>query len=90
MQLFLDSSDLRESEKALKTGILNGVITNPEMMKRYGEQDTDALILKLAKRIYYYIVVNFNMIHYLLLIIFSRLIKLFIVVINKLINTQVF
>jgi transaldolase len=49
MQLFLDSSDLRESEKALKTGILNGVITNPEMMKRYGEQDTDALILKLAK-----------------------------------------
>jgi transaldolase len=50
MQLFLDSSDLRESEKALKTGILNGVITNPEMMKRYGEQDTDALILKLSKQ----------------------------------------
>lgn len=50
MQLFIDSSDLRETEKALKSGLLNGVITTPDLMKRYGEQDTDALILKLSKQ----------------------------------------
>jgi len=50
MQLFLDTSDLREAEKALKSGLLNGIITSPELMKGYGEQDADSLIIKLSKQ----------------------------------------
>lgn len=49
MQLFLESSDLRETEKALKSGLLSGIITTPDLMQRYGAQDTDGLIVKLAK-----------------------------------------
>jgi transaldolase/predicted transcriptional regulator len=48
MRLFLESSDLRETEKAVKSGLVNGIVANPELINRYGSGDTDSLIVKLA------------------------------------------
>ncbi|MEX1188092.1 MAG: transaldolase family protein [Bacteroidia bacterium] len=49
MQLYFESSDLREAEKLVKSGIVNGLIANPDLMNRYGNGDTDSLIIKLSK-----------------------------------------
>ena len=48
MELYLDSADLNEIEKAFKLGFLDGLTTTPTFMHRHGITDVDALILKLA------------------------------------------
>jgi transaldolase len=48
MELYLDSADLNEIEKAFKLGFLDGLTTTPTFMHRHGVTDIDALILKLA------------------------------------------
>lgn len=48
MELYLDSADLNEIEKAFKLGFLDGLTTTPTFMHRHGVTDVDALILKLA------------------------------------------
>ncbi|HBH24747.1 MAG TPA: transaldolase [Cytophagales bacterium] len=48
MELYLDSADLNEIEKAFEVGFLNGLTTTPTFMHRHGVTDIDALILKLA------------------------------------------
>lgn len=49
MELYLDSADLNEIEKAFKLGFLDGLTTTPTFMHRHGITDIDALILKLAQ-----------------------------------------
>ena len=48
MELYLDSADLQEIEKAFEAGFLTGLTTTPTFMHRHGVTDIDALILKLA------------------------------------------
>jgi transaldolase len=48
MELYLDSADLNEIEKAFKLGFLDGLTTTPTFMHRHGVTDIDSLILKLA------------------------------------------
>ncbi|MDF1549469.1 MAG: transaldolase family protein [Bacteroidales bacterium] len=48
MELYLDSADFNEIEKAFKLGFLDGLTTTPTFMHRHGVTDIDALILKLA------------------------------------------
>jgi TalC/MipB family fructose-6-phosphate aldolase len=48
MELYLDSADLNEIEKAFQLGFLDGLTTTPTFMHRHGVTDIDALILKLA------------------------------------------
>jgi len=48
MELYLDSADFNEIEKAFKLGFLDGLTTTPTFMHRHGVTDVDALILKLA------------------------------------------
>jgi len=48
MQLYLETSELREAEKLVKSNLIDGIITNPDIMSRYGTGDTDSLILKLS------------------------------------------
>ncbi len=48
MELYLDSADFNEIEKAFKLGFLDGLTTTPTFMHRHGVIDTDSLILKLA------------------------------------------
>jgi transaldolase len=48
MELYLDSADLNEIEKAFKLGFLDGLTTTPTFMHRHGVTNIDALILKLA------------------------------------------
>jgi len=49
MELYLDSADFNEIEKAFKLGFLDGLTTTPTFMHRHGVTDTDSLILKLAE-----------------------------------------
>ena len=49
MKLYLETSELREAEKLVKTNLIDGIVTNPDIMGRYGTGDTDSLILKLSK-----------------------------------------
>lgn len=49
MELYLDSADYNEIEKAFKLGFLDGLTTTPTFMHRHGVTDTDSLILKLAE-----------------------------------------
>jgi len=49
MELYLDSADINEIEKAFKFGFLDGLTTTPTFMHRHGITDTDGLILKLSK-----------------------------------------
>ncbi len=48
MELYLDSADFNEIEKAFNLGFLDGLTTTPTFMHRHGITDIDALILKLA------------------------------------------
>ncbi|MBN1251061.1 MAG: CBS domain-containing protein [Bacteroidales bacterium] len=48
MELYLDSADFNEIEKAFKLGFLDGLTTTPTFMHRHGVTDVDSLILKLA------------------------------------------
>ncbi|NIA09102.1 MAG: CBS domain-containing protein [Nitrospiraceae bacterium] len=49
MELYLDSADINEIEKAFNLGFLDGLTTTPTFMHRHGITDIDGLILKLAK-----------------------------------------
>ncbi len=49
MELYLDSADINEIEKAFRLGFLDGLTTTPTFMHRHGITDIDGLILKLAK-----------------------------------------
>jgi transaldolase len=48
MELYLDSADINEIEKAFKLGFLDGLTTTPTFMHRHGVTDIDAYIVKLA------------------------------------------
>jgi len=48
MELYLDSADFNEIEKAFKLGFLDGLTTTPTFMHRHGVTDIDAYIVKLA------------------------------------------
>ena len=41
MKIFLDSADTREVRKAMKTGMIDGVTTNPTLIKATGELPTN-------------------------------------------------
>ncbi len=49
MELYLDSADYQEIEKAFQLGFLDGLTTTPTFMHRHGVTDVDSLILKLAE-----------------------------------------
>ncbi len=49
MHLYLETSELREAEKLVKSQLIDGLVTNPDIMSRYGTGDTDSLTLKLSK-----------------------------------------
>ena len=49
MELYLDSTNLAEIEKAFEFGFIDGLTTTPTFMHRDGITDIDATILKLAK-----------------------------------------
>jgi transaldolase len=51
MELYLDSADVKEIEKAFQLGFLAGLTTTPTFMHRHGITDIDATILKLAAMI---------------------------------------
>lgn len=51
MELYLDSADINEIEKAFRFGLLDGLTTTPSFMHRHGVTDIDGLILKLAKMV---------------------------------------
>ena len=46
MELYLDSADFNEIEKAFKLGFIDGLTTTPTFMHRHGVTDTDSLILQ--------------------------------------------
>ncbi|MFN8258774.1 MAG: transaldolase family protein [Bacteroidales bacterium] len=48
MELYLDSADYNEIEKAFQLGFLDGLTTTPTFMHRHGVTDIDGYILKLA------------------------------------------
>ena len=48
MELYLDSADLKEIEKAFELGFLTGLTTTPTFMHREGVTNLDETILKLA------------------------------------------
>ena len=43
MKIFLDSSDVNEINKALETGLIDGVTTNPTLMLRAGRDPDEVL-----------------------------------------------
>ena len=43
MKIFLDSSDVEEVTKAVDTGLIDGVTTNPSLMLKSGEDPLDVL-----------------------------------------------
>lgn len=44
MQIFLDSSDIAEISKAVDTGLIDGVTTNPSLMLKAGEDPREVLM----------------------------------------------
>ena len=44
MQIFLDSSDVAEISKAVDTGLIDGVTTNPSLMLKAGEDPREVLM----------------------------------------------
>jgi transaldolase len=48
MELYLDSADINEIEKAFKLGFLDGLTTTPTFMHRHGVTDIDSYIVRLA------------------------------------------
>ena len=42
MKIFLDSSDVTEIEKAYETGLIDGVTTNPTLMKAAGRDPKES------------------------------------------------
>ena len=48
MELYLDSADLKEIEKAFELGFLTGLTTTPTFMHREGVTNLDETIVKLA------------------------------------------
>jgi len=51
MELYLDSANLAEIEKAFQLGFIDGLTTTPTFMHRDGITDIDATILQLAKMV---------------------------------------
>lgn len=49
MQIFLDSADLKQLEKWLKQGIVDGVTTNPSIMFKDGITDLQSGVLRISK-----------------------------------------
>jgi TalC/MipB family fructose-6-phosphate aldolase len=49
MELYLDSADIIEIEKAFELGFLAGLTTTPTFMHRHGITDIDSTIIKLSK-----------------------------------------
>ena len=43
MKIFLDSSNVEEITKAVDTGLIDGVTTNPSLMLKAGEDPTEIL-----------------------------------------------
>ena len=43
MKIFLDSSDANEIERAVETGLIDGVTTNPTLMLRAGRDPEEVL-----------------------------------------------
>ena len=48
MDLYLDSVDFEEIEKALDFGFIKGLTTTPTFMHRHGITDIDGAIVKLS------------------------------------------
>lgn len=51
MELYLDSANIEEIEKASKLGYIAGLTTTPTFMHRDGVTDVDAIILQLSKMV---------------------------------------
>lgn len=51
MELYLDSANLQEIEKAFELGFLYGLTTTPTFMHRDGHSDIDATIVKLSRMV---------------------------------------
>ncbi len=51
MELYLDSADILEIEKAFKLGFLEGLTTTPTFMHREGVQNIDEMIIRLSKMV---------------------------------------
>lgn len=51
MELYLDSADIQEIEKAFELGYLDGLTTTPTFMHRHGITDIDGMILRLAQTV---------------------------------------
>lgn len=51
MELYLDSVDFNEIEKAFELGFLTGLTTTPTFMHRHGITDIDGAIVKLSKMV---------------------------------------
>ena len=49
MKFFLDTANLEEIKEASKTGLIDGVTTNPSLMAKEGAKDFDAHMLKICK-----------------------------------------
>lgn len=52
MEIFLDTSNIREIEKWLKYGVLDGVTTNPSIMLKDGHRDIEAAAREIAGLVY--------------------------------------
>ncbi len=48
MELYLDSADINEIEKAFQLGYLDGLTTTPTFMHRHGITDIDGMIVRLS------------------------------------------
>ncbi len=48
MELYLDSADINEIERAFELGFLDGLTTTPTFMHRHGITDIDGMIVRLA------------------------------------------
>jgi len=49
MKFFIDTADLDEIRAAKAMGVLDGVTTNPSLMKQAGRKDTDALLKEICE-----------------------------------------
>ena len=55
MKIFLDTADVDEIRKAHETGLINGVTTNPTLIKRSGRDPVEVI-----KEIYFFFLLVFN------------------------------
>jgi transaldolase len=49
MKFFIDTADLDEIRAGKAMGVLDGVTTNPSLMKKAGRKDTDALLVEICE-----------------------------------------